>query len=70
MIHFHKYKIINSQIGIGTATYQLRGETKENIPMTTVLQKCKKCGKLQAKNIQGKWTLEDLTTTKDGDQTK
>jgi hypothetical protein len=60
MLHFHKYKLISSQIGIGTATYRLTGQVKEDVPMTTILYQCMKCGKFKSKSIEGKWEITKL----------
>ena len=60
MIHFHKYEIISSQQGVGTATSSLTLEKREGVPMTSILYQCKKCGKFKTKNLEGRWDIDKL----------
>ena len=61
MLHFHKYKIVNAQQGTGMSTSSLTLEQTENIPITSILYRCEKCGKVKVKNIEGKWDITSLT---------
>ena len=55
MFHFHKYKEINRQNGYGVRTDSLTLQQTHNVPMTSILLRCEKCGKEKVKNIEGHW---------------
>lgn len=52
MIHFHKYKMIDSNKQICT---KLDGYMAIKNDVTRILFRCEKCGKLITKVIEGHW---------------
>ena len=61
MKHCHKYKVVKAKKGYGNSIsiFTLK-KTGSNIPITTILYKCKKCHKLKTENIEGHYTLGEV----------
>lgn len=57
---FHKYKVISSNIGVGTYQDNITGLINRQVPMTTILYKCEKCGWFDSRNLEGQWEFKDL----------
>ena len=53
---FHKYKVVKAELGYD-------GDVKT--PLTCVSYVCKRCGKSKSKMIEGHFTKEDLTISKE-----
>lgn len=60
MIHFHKYELLSSKMGTGSAINNLTRQIRENVYMTDILYQCVKCGKFKTKTIAGHWEISKL----------